>query len=372
MTARRKMKRVLVINTVSFARNGITNVILNLFREMDPSAVHMDFVAAGSQLDAALQAEVEAAGSQFFVLRRSFRQLPAYFSRLRALAKGYDAIHVHGNSATMAIELLAARLAGVPLRIAHSHNTTCSAKAADKLLRPLFYRLCNGRLACGEAAGQWLFPGREFLVIQNGIDCEAYRFQPERRSAIRAALGWESQKIIGHVGRMNQQKNHAFLISAFARLYRQDPACRLLLVGTGDLREAVLTRIHDLGLDSAVHLAGEVSNTADYLSAMDLIAMPSLYEGLPLTLVEEQASGLPCIVSDVITREADKTGTLRFLPLSGGPKAWADYLDSLSLPQDRAALSQRNIQLITASGYSIQSQSQKLARYYTNRTEGEQ
>lgn len=355
--------RILIVKLNPFRREGITNVIMNLFTAMDKADIHMDMAAAYEPAAEYTSAFAEH-GGKIFVLRRSMRNPVGY---IRALARwikegGYDGVHVHGNSATMVLEMLAARLAGCSMRIAHSHNTTCKYMQVHKLMNPLFQRLCTHRLACGEEAGKWLFGDRDFTVIRNGIDTGKFAFRQQARDQMRESLGLEENRIlIGHVGLFNEAKNQRFLIDILEKL---DDRYRLILVGDGPLREQVRQRAEEANVTRRVIFAGVTDRVGDYLSACDLILMPSLHEGLPLALIEQQANGLQCIVSDNITREADKTGNLQFLPLSAGAQAWAEAVERLSLPESRMDASLQAIEKIKEKGYDIFDEAARLKEYY--------
>lgn len=355
--------KILIIKLNPFRREGITNVIMNLFSAMDKQDIHMD-MAAAHEPGAEYAAAFARHGGEIFVLRRSMRNPVGY---VRALAKriqagGYDGIHVHGNSATMVLEMLAARLAGCKMRIAHSHNTTCKYMQVHKLMNPLFQHLCTHRLACGEDAGKWLFGSRQFTVIRNGIDTEKFAFHSAARAQIRKAMAVEDDQIlIGHVGLFNEAKNQSFLMDILQKL---DGKYRLVLVGDGPLREQVTKKAEACQVADRVTFAGVTDRVGDYLSACDLIVMPSLHEGLPLALIEQQANGLRCLVSDNITREADKTGNLQFLPLTAGAAFWANAIRETVLPENRQEASQLAIESIKKSGYDIFDEAARLKEYY--------
>lgn len=355
--------RVLIINTNVFCRDGISNVIQNLYRAMDKQGLHIDLMAINKPGEAVEQLFQEH-GGRVFVIHRSMRNPLRYLFALRKciLQGGYDLVHIHGNSATMALEMVAAWLAGCKVRIAHSHNTTCKFMTAHRLLKPIFGALCTHRLACGIDAGNWLYGKRKFTVVNNGIDTARYGFTEEGRRQLRQQYGIEDDQIVlGHVGVFNEAKNQRFLLEILAEL---DERYKLLLVGDGKLRPAVESRAADLGVAERVIFAGLTDRVPDYLSAFDCIVMPSLHEGLPLALVEQQTNGLQCVVSDTITRETDKTGNLSFLPLDAGAKFWAEEIVKLQLPEDRIAASKAATEKIKNCGYDIHDEAAKLKEFY--------
>ena len=356
--------KILIVNTVPTEKNGITNVIFNLLKAMDLNGLEVGYVSISNPEDFYVN-QLKDLGIRLHVISRSIKNPFGYIKKLSKVAKGYDVIHVHGNSATMVLEMIAAKLAGVKFRIAHSHNTSCSMRTIDKLARPLFYALCNERLACGDEAGKWLFKNRDFHIVNNGVDTSKFRFDAGKRSSIRKELGWENNPIIGHVGNFLPAKNHEFLITLFAKYTASHPEARLLLLGNGYLKDEAIDQAARLGVLDKVKFAGSVENPQDYLSAMDIIVMPSTFEGLPLTLVEEQANGLDCICSTNITPEADMTKRLHFLNLDENLQTWTSKIDdALDNSDSRDKKSENAIAMIKKNGYDIWEISKWLKSFY--------
>lgn len=355
-----------MVNTVPTEKNGITNVILNLIKAFDYTDSSIDLVSINHP-ELSILEEIRLRGGKLYSIPRKIKNPLTYIYNLAKKAKGYDVMHVHGNSATMVLELIAAKIAGVKLKIAHGHSTSCSMKTIDKLARPLFYALCNGRLACGKEAGEWLFGKRDFLILNNGVDTDKFRFNHIYRELLREKLGWDNCKIIANVANLVEAKNHDFLIRVFAKLCNIRDDVRLLLLGDGPLMDNVKKQAEELNLLNYIHFAGAIPNVHEYLSAIDLIVMPSKFEGLPLTLIEEQANGLNAIVSDRVTKNADMTGLISFLPLEKGADYWAKkILEKLVSGIERnASCSSISIGMIKTSGYDIQTSTQRLKNYYT-------
>ena len=360
--------KLLVVNTAPSRRNGITNVAFNLLKAIDKNDSLIGYVSV-TEIAEEYKCILRDLDVKHFVLKRSIKHPYSYIKKLAIIAKGYDVIHVHGNSATMVLEMLAAKIAKVPLRIAHSHNTTCRMKVIDKIMRPLFNRLCNGRLACGADAGQWLHGNKEFLVVNNGVDTDKFQFNLESREKIREDLGWKYNTILANIANFVEAKNHEFLIEVFSKIYKVQDNTRLLLLGAGPLMDKAKQQAKSLGIYDRILFAGSVPNISQYLSAIDLIVMPSKFEGLPLTLVEEQANGLKAFVSTAVTKDADMTGQLTFLPLDKGADFWTDeILKYLNRCIDRTeSYSMKSIDKIKKSGYDINSSAQKLKLYYTTK-----
>lgn len=355
--------KVLVVNTVPMEQNGITNVILNIYRSIDKNRIEMDFVSQGEP-SLFFRRSLENTRSKIYILENRLKNPFGYVLKLKKLLKGYDIIHVHGNSATIAVEFLAAKLAGVSVRIAHSHSTGCRYRVVDFILRPLFYQTCTGRLACSDTAGKWLYRKRKFLILKNGIETSKYRFDYKKRLNNKEKIFAPNYKIIGHIGEFNAFKNHNFIIDIFQQLYYRDKAFRLLLIGDGENRCEIERKISKLKLTHAVKLVGKTDSIEEYLNIMDLILMPSLQEGFPLTLLEEQANGLQCLVSDKITEKVNITGNISFLPIDQGVEIWLKKIAEMKFPEDRSIESDKAIKVLIKNGYDSEQMGKELEHYY--------
>lgn len=356
--------KVLIVNTVSFRLNGITSVIMNYYRNMDRTDMQIDFVVKDA-LGEEFRAELDGNGATVYHIPRNSNPL-GYMRQLYRVCKdgGYDVIHIHGNSATMLFDVLPAALARVPVRIVHGHSTQCSHNTLHRLFGPVFHRCYTHPFTCGEDAGKWLYGRRPFTVLKNGVELRRYRFDPAVREAYRTKLGAGDRTVIGHIGYFLDVKNHAFLVEAFAELMRRDERYLLVLIGEGDLLEQTQQRVAELGLQDSVRFLGKSLEIAQYMQAMDLFVLPSLHEGLPVVLVEAQAAGLPCLVSDRVAAQADLTDSLQYLPIDTAA-VWAD-----ALMQTDAATAQRADrcdawqQRIADAGYDVSANANRMKRLY--------
>lgn len=355
--------KILVINTVSFRLNGVTSVIMNYYRNMDRTGMQIDFVVK-NELSEELHAELEDSGATVHYISRNANPL-GYMRQLYCVCKdgGYDVVHIHGNSATMLLDVLPTLLARVPVRIVHSHNTTCSHVTLNKLLKPLFYRCYTHGYACGEDAGKWLYGKRPFTILKNGIELEQYRFNPAVREDYRAQIGAGDRIVIGHVGNFIRQKNHTFLLDWFAELIKEDDRYLLLLLSDGALLDEMKAKAHRLGLDGKVLFMGKSIKARCYFQAMDLFVLPSLHEGLPVVLVEAQAAGLPCLVADTVAAEANLTGALQYLPIDS-TRAWVDAVRETAPAHDRAAQSDEWIRQVAEAGYDVVANADRMKEQY--------
>lgn len=358
--------KLLIVNTAPSRRNGITNVIFNLLNSMERSNMEIGYVSV-TNIFPEYQAMLDNMGIKVYHIPRTLSRPLSYIRALKKAARGYDVIHVHGNSATLVLEMIAAKLAGVPVRLAHSHNTSCSHMSIHRLCKPLFSHLNNARLACGEAAGKWLYGSKDFTVINNGINTGKYKFNIENRQFIRNQLRVkDSTKLIGNIGFFVEAKNHRFLIDLFSEINKKDPDTRLVLLGAGPLMEESKAQAKSLGIEDKVIFTNSVPDPEKYLSALDMIIMPSIHEGFPLTLVEEQANGLYILASDNITDKADLTGNITFMSLDESKEKWADTaLDILSKSDEHnKSKSQAAIDDIKKAGFDISVAARQVKQFY--------
>lgn len=364
--------KVLVISTVELEKNGITSVILNLMQSIDKKNLHFDVVAIKRPLPD-VQKKLEALGCKIFILERSFHNILFYIGALSRIIKKerYDIVHAHGNSSTLFFEMISAYIGNCKIRIAHSHNTTCTSKFVNAVLKPLFKLAYTDGMACGQDAGSWMFGNNKFTVIKNGINVNAYSYDETKRIDIRKRYSIpENGIVIGHVGVFNNQKNHKFLFEIYSEIYKYNADIYLMLIGDGRLKRNFENDIQNEEYRHNVIFVGTTNNVNSYLCAMDAVAMPSLYEGLPLAVIEEQANGLSCILSENITKEVDKTGNVVFFSLND-KESWVNYITDVKINKNRQLTSSKAIEDIIKSGYSIEDEAQKLREYYFNALERE-
>lgn len=242
---------------------------------------------------------------------------------LRDNAKKYTAIHVHANALIYVKPLELAYKYNIPCRIIHSHNTFTNVKILHNFNKNRIDKWVTHRFACSDLAAEWMFENKEYCFVPNGVNLEKFSYCEQDRNDIREKYNLKHKFVVGNVGRLTPQKNHVFLLEIFAEIYKKNTDARLLLVGDGEDKEKIEKWIQEKRLSEAVIFTGAVSNVAQYMSAMDVFLMPSQWEGLPVVLVEAQANGLPCIISDVITEQVDVC-CIRRLSLYDNVCKWAD------------------------------------------------
>ena len=360
-------KRILVINTVPTDKNGITNVIFSYYCPILTDSYILDYVSI-NEVDDYYQNKIKNSGGVCYVLPRQAGSIAHYFCELFRIisSRRYDAVHIHGNSHTVLIELYAAFLAKCKVRIVHAHATSSKYPLFHHILSPLFHCVCNKRLACSEYAGKWMYGKRHFIVIRNGVDTKRFAFNHENRNKIREKIGWQNKVVLSHVGDFSANKNQIFLIDVLKRLNKDGNIYGLVLIGEGELKQVVNEKVNQEGLEQCVLFTGKISDVERYLSGTDCILLPSFHEGLPLSLVEQQANGLRCIISDSITREANITGNITYLPLDFNE--WANVIGRISIDNknDREIRSKQSIKQLQTAGYDVRASAIFLKQFYSS------
>ena len=344
-------------------RGGQEALIMNLFRNIDRSEYSFYFLCSSiyKNIKGDYDDEIIKMGgiiyyppfmslSEIRFLRR-VGELISYY-RFFKIHSEFDILHVHTHHAfyTMGI-LVGAKLAGVSHIIIHSHNTSSSKPWLHKLFRPILNLFKIERFACSRQAALWLFgnKGKTALVVNNGIEAEDYVFSPEKRMHTRNVLNLlQSDFVIGHIGRFNFQKNHTFLIDIFNEIYRLEPTAKLVLVGSGELEESIKEKVDNLSLKNNVLFLGVREDISELLSSFDVFLFPSLFEGLSVVLIEAQASGVQCLISDTNTKDVVITKSVEMLSLKSSPKEWAEKVLSYKGKSHCPDLTQ-----IQVAGYDI-------------------
>ena len=316
---------------------GIESFLYNVLLHMDLSMMEVDLVAAQME-ESVFTAPLKARGIQFYELSGRQNRLPENYRLFRRLLaeRKYDVVHLHIFHGLSLWYGNLAEQAGVPIRIAHSHNTALR-KSRTKPLKLLVHQAAKEAFAdkatdlwaCSGQAAEFLFPRkildrRGFRFIPNGIDTNRFRFNAELRETVRDDLGIQDRYVIGHIGRLCYQKNQGFLLDMLYEVLEGRPDGVLLLVGEGPDRSSLEEKARELGIADNVIFYGTSDRVEHLLWAMDVFVFPSRFEGLGIVAVEAQAAGLPVLCSEIIPQEADITGEIVRLPLSVGAKVWAE------------------------------------------------
>lgn len=288
------------------------------------------------------------------------------------LSQGYDTIHLHTSIwRGFLIEEIAMELK-IPQVIVHSHSTGIdfsSQEDRDRLFRiheqyksAFDMSKATDICACSELAGEWLYgsqiPRNLIKIMPNAIEVEKYHFQPEVRRELRNKLGLSNRVVIGNVGRYCYQKNQEFLVKAFSKAYKNNKNIFLLLIGEGELQEEIRKLVVKLGIEDSVLCLNWQENVEEYLQIMDTFCLPSHFEGLPISVIEAQAAGLPCYVADTITREVKITDLVTFLPLI--EEEWQYILEQSNINNNREHFDDE----ISKNGYDVRNAAVKLEQLY--------
>ena len=364
--------RVLTVGMTSTV-GGVENFLMAYCGRMDKTRVRFDFLSRYE--DAAYPERRREIGKTYVIPMRSedpvkyYREIRAFFEQH---GREYDVIW---DNECMFNDMTPLKLAaeyGIPVRIAHSHmpqnmDPSLAGKARGTLHRAQrrgLARYANVLWACSEESARWACPAMDlpFTIVPHAIDAQAYRFSAAVREAVRAQYGLEDCLVVGHVGRLQYQKNHAFLLEAFARLHQREPRARLVLVGDGPDLLTLEAKAVSLGVENEVLFLGQRDDVPRLLMAFDLFAMPSRFEGLGMAAVEAQAAGLPCLLSDAFPKEAAITDRVTFLEPED-PDLWAermlDALEGLAAEARPDTLAQ-----IARAGYDLSGAAERLTQRF--------
>lgn len=324
------MMRILHVVSV-MDMGGMENYIMNLYRKIDRSKFQFDFLVHHGRRGI-FEDEIEALGGRVYhtTLMDDFN-LVKYLRDLDRLFSQNDYRIVHGHLGSTAFFYLgAAKRHGVSARILHSH---CPGhpNTVKGYVKHVLFRLspihANVRLACSAQAGKYQFRNAAFEIVPNGIDMDRFRFDENMREDMRRRLRLKGNFVVGHVGRFYYEKNHAYLLGVFRELKKREPDAVLLLLGDGMLMEQTRAQARAMGLEASVRFMGVIGDCAGYYQAMDAFVLPSLYEALPLTGIEAQCAGLPCLFSEGVSREVKIDAQAAFLPIgSENVQMWVDKL----------------------------------------------
>ncbi|MEE4025357.1 glycosyltransferase family 1 protein [Gordonia sp. PKS22-38] len=345
-------------------RAGLETMLMNYYRHIDRTKIQFDFLMHREE-PSSYDAEILSLGGQIYRISPiTPRNLATYKRRYEHFFRthtGYRVAHAHMD-ALSAFPLSAAKHSKVPVRIAHSHNTGFSPdiKLPIRLIAKRYIpRYATHLFACSNDASRFMFgPKRASRIVENAIEIEKFKYDDRNRKEVRKRHGIsDSSFVIGHVGRFVHQKNQEFLVEVLNQLKNKDPRLELILIGSGENEARVRNRVVSSGLQQRVHFVGESNEVPAYMHAMDMLALPSRYEGLGMVAVEAQASGLPCILSTNVTRDANVSGAAEFLDLES--TLWARRILELRADTRKSWANQ-----VRDAGYDIRDQAQKLETLY--------
>ena len=355
---------VLRVLQVGMTRNlgGIETYLIEQFRHLDKSKIDYYFVNITGEYSICYEDEILASGSKIFkVVSRHKNPLFHYWQWFNILLQNkgvYDVIVLNTNSLEYVFPLVLGKVFGIPVRVIHSHNSGFENKQglARRILVGMNKKLlawsANLRFACSQFAGQWMFKDNPYHVIYNAIDIHKYDADLAVRDEMRQALNLDTALTLLHVGRFSYQKNHSFLLDIFKEVHSIQPNSVLLLVGDTTEESEFLTevkrKIKAYGLEHVVRLLGRRDDVNKIMQAADVLVMPSFFEGLTVVGIEAQASDLPLLLSDTVTKELGLLPSTQFISLDAGAKAWAEVIVNSKQHNRRSRYEE-----LKAAGYDI-------------------
>lgn len=289
----------------SMGMGGVENFLMNIYRNIDREKYQFDFILQTNE-KSYFDDEIERLGGRIYRIPRFEKHPIKHIKELKKILNEneYIAFHRHTASSTVFIDLLVAKKCNIKRRIVHSHSTNHRYKLLNKIFMPLLYKYASIHLACGKNAGIWLYGNRKFEVLNNAIDCKKYLFSNKTREEYRKMFNLEDSIVIGHIGRFDDAKNQKYLIEIFKKLCNISDKYKLLLCGDGILKNKLEEECRRNNLDDKVIFLGVRNDIDKILQAMDILAFPSKYEGVSLTLIEAQLAGLYIIASNNIAKES--------------------------------------------------------------------
>lgn len=360
------MKRLLCILSGMNA-GGAETFLMKLYRNLDRTRYQMDFCINVPE-KCFYEDEILSMGGKIFRIPSKSESFKEFTRQLSDLIRkeGYERV-LRITSSTMGLyDLKVAKKAGVKCLLARSSNSSdggsLKAKLAHLIGKVLYRRYVTCAFAPSDLAAKYTFGEKAYrdgkvFILPNAVDLNVFSFSEEKRKVVREEFGIaENAKVIGHVGRFMEQKNHTFLAEIFKEFLTFDQNAVLFLVGAGELRAKFEEKAKELGIFDRVVFAGLRSDVPDLLSAMDVFVFPSLYEGMPNTVIEAQATGLPCVIADTITKEAKITDLVQYLPLEK-PDVWAKAACKAILAERSSPKEE-----LIRKGYEISSSAEKFVK----------
>ncbi len=353
---------------------GSQTVVLNIYKAINKDMIQFDFIIDKPE-EIGIASAVESLGANVYVLPTfkgtNYLKVRNAWNQFFDAHPDYKVLHSHVRSyASLFFPI--AKSHGVKT-IIHSHSTSngkgCSAMLKRILQYPLRYQ-ADYFLSCSDEAGEWLF-GRKVVaseryhLLQNSIDLGLYCFDANKRKSVREELGVGNKTVYIHVGRLHAAKNHTFLLQMFAELLKENDNAVLLIVGDGELRDDIEKTIAQLGIDNSVHMLGMRNDIPDLLRAADCFVFPSIWEGLPVTVIEAQAAGLPCVISANVTENVFISPLAHKVPIDQGIETWISCLKNLDMERQDVSEYIRN------AGFDVNETADWISRLYLSLYRGE-
>lgn len=334
MSSINEKKPIRVLQVIgSLGLGGAETMIINIYNAMDHNKLEFDFVVFGSNIGY-YESFIDTEKSRIFHITKRSSSLKKHINELTKVCRdgNYSVVHIHTQNAfTASIDAYCAKRAGVKKVVSHCHNTSDwrdrKLLLLSKLSRPMLNYIVDSKLSCGVAAAEYLYGSlKNVEILPLPVYCDKYLYSDEMYQILRKQKDFSDELVFVHTGRFAEPKNHKFLIEVFRELHTRDPKCKLLLLGDGKLRDEIEEQIQFNGLQKSVLVLGNVDDVYNKLIMADAFIFPSLYEGFPTVLLEAQAAGLPCFVSDSVTKDIKVTDLVHFLSLDDKASEWAEAI----------------------------------------------
>lgn len=367
-----KIEPIRVLHIVgNMNMGGQETFIMNVYRKLDREKIQFDFVVHSKE-KGYYDNEIETLGGKIYRIPKMSTNIMKHSYYLGKIIKEnrYDIVHRHTNSSIVFIDLLIAKLLKVNKRIVHSHsNNNEQSKWIHNLFKKILNQVANKRFACSESAGKWLYSKNKYTVLPNGIDISKFIYDPNIRNKIRNTENSKDKIVLGHVGRFEKEKNHKFLIEVVKEIVQKNQNIELWLIGKGTLENEIKNKVKELNIEKYVKFMGIKNNVNEYMQAMDIFLLPSIYEGLGIVLIEAQITGMRCIASENIQEEAIITNHVQKVNLD--KRLWKDAI--LSEINEETALNRKiDLQDNRIKQYDINYVVKILSEYYLGEKNGEE
>ena len=353
----------------SLEYGGSQSFVMEMYRKIDRDKLQFDFITFPNQkteiyneivkLGGRVYESPQYNGKNHFIFMKWWND---FFDKHAE----YNIFHCHVRSVASLCIGIAHKYGRYA--IAHSHSTSNGSGFIGLIKNIMQYPVryqADYLFACSQYAGKWMFGNnvdkrKNYKIVSNAIDAERFSYDIETRENLRRNLNIEDKVVLGHIGRFTKPKNHQFLLKIIYEMCKIRKDVMLLLVGDGELRKSVENKINDLGIQNNVILVGSKSNTQDYYQAMDVFLVPSFWEGLGIVVIEAQAAGLICVVSDNIPKEADVgAGLVKFLSLNEDIRNWVNVIENSIGYERKGRLAE-----IQRAGFDVMKNAKKMERFY--------
>lgn len=360
-------KPIRILHVVQRMEAGGTQALLmNIYRNIDRTKIQFDFLVEYPNKEFYDDEILKLGGKIYYSTVRTDFNILKFKKQLENILRqnpDYKIMHVHASNIGY-ICFKTAKKMGVHTRIAHAHSNGSVHDAKYFLrwiLRKLFTLYATDYYACSKEAGEYFFKNKDFKVLKNAINSEKFIYNEKQRIKMREELNIENNFVVGHIGRFKPEKNHKFLIEIFSEIKRKKNNAKLLLIGSGDLENAIKKQVKELNLEQNVIFLGNRTDVNDLYQAMDIFIFPSLFEGLGIVAIEAQASGTPIVCSNNLPPEIEISSICKKLSLNETAEAWAD--EAIKLAEDNKSKQNMQQQVINA-GFDLLDIVNKIQDFY--------